>query len=93
MAEASTYAFDLNEVTTALIKHQGIHDGLWILAVEFNFGAAFGGPTKEALRPSAVVQVNKLQLVRQTEVPEGQPRGLDAAEVNPKSRAAPKIRK
>jgi hypothetical protein len=74
MAEASTYSFDLNEVTTALIKHQGIHDGLWILAVEFNFGAALVGQTKEAMRPSAVVQVNKLQLVRQTELGGAPPR-------------------
>lgn len=96
MAEPSTYSFDLNEVTTALIKQQGIHDGSWILAVEFNFGAAFVGPNKDAIRPAAVVQVNKLQLVRQTEISEGQPIGVDAARINPAitvDRPASKVRK
>jgi hypothetical protein len=96
MAEASTYNFDLNEVTTALIKHQGIHDGSWILAVEFNFGAAFAGAAKEAVRPSAIVQVNKLQLVRQAESLEGRPAGVNAAEVNPEAsqiKPAPTVRK
>jgi hypothetical protein len=89
MAEASTYSFDLKEVVTALIKHQGIHDGVWILAIEFNFGAALVGPTKEGARPSAFVQVNKLQLARQTEISEEQSPGVNAAEVNPTTPAAP----
>jgi hypothetical protein len=96
MAEASTYSFDLNEATIALIKHHGIHEGLWLLAVEFNFGAAFFGSSKEAIRPSAVVQVNRLQLVRQTEISEGQPLGVNAAEVNPAAfriEPATKVRK
>jgi len=96
MAEASIYSFDLNEVTTALIKQQGLRDGVWLLAVEFGFGAALVGASKEDVRPSAFVQINRLQLVRQTETVEGQPHGVDAAEVNPVAatpKAAPRPRK
>lgn len=83
MAEPSTYTFDLNEVTVALIKQHGLHEGVWILGFEFGFGAAIVGATKEEARPSALVQINKLQLVRQIGTGEGQPRGVDAGEVNP----------
>lgn len=83
MAEAKVYSFDLDEVTTALIRQQGLHEGVWSLAFEFSFGAAFAGASKEEARPSAFVQINRLQLVRQTEISEGQPRGVDASEVNP----------
>lgn len=83
MAEASRYSFDLKEVASALIRHQGIHEGLWQLAFEFNFGAALVGATKEEARPSALIQINKFQLVRQAEGAEQQPMVVDAAEVNP----------
>ena len=47
MAEVDTYGFDLREVTTALIKQQGIHEGLWMLAFEFSLGLASLGLLKK----------------------------------------------
>jgi len=83
MAEVETYGFDLKEVATALIKQQGIHDGLWIVAFEFNLGAGLVGPTKEDVRPSAFVQINKISLVRQNEILGAPNLIVNAAEVNP----------
>jgi len=93
MAEASTYSFNLKDVTTALLKDQGIHEGLWQLGFEFNFGAALTGATKEDVRPSAFVQINKLQLVRQPESSEQQPLVVNAAEVNPATPASKAVDK
>ena len=40
MAEVKTYVFDYKEVAEALIKQQGIHEGLWGVYMEFGIGAA-----------------------------------------------------
>jgi hypothetical protein len=83
MAEVDTYGFDLREVTTALIKQQGIHEGLWMLAFEFSLGAGLSGPTKEEVRPLAFVQINKISLVRQNEISGSHNLVMNAAEINP----------
>jgi hypothetical protein len=83
MAEVDTYGFDLREVTTALIKQQGIHEGLWMLAFEFSLGAGLSGPTKEEVRPLAFVQINKISLVRQNEISGSHNLVMSAAEINP----------
>jgi hypothetical protein len=93
MSEASTFSFNLKEVTTALLKDQGIHEGLWQLGIEFNFGTALVGATKEDVRLSAFMQVNKLQLVRQAESSEQQPLVVNAAEVNPATPASKAVHK
>jgi hypothetical protein len=50
MAQPTQYTFDLQEATIALLKHQGIHEGDWILNFELSLGAGFMGPTPEQLR-------------------------------------------
>jgi hypothetical protein len=83
MAEADTYSFDLKEVTVALIKHHDLHEGLWTLAFEFNFGAGLFGPTPQDSKPGALMAINKLQLVRQRDSEAAAGPTVDAAEVNP----------
>lgn len=84
MAEVTSFSFDLREVTIALIKQQGLHEGKWTLGVEFGLAAAVLGPTPDESRPSAIVQVQKLQLTRpQSGLPEF-PFVVDAAVVNPR---------
>ncbi len=84
MAEPIQFSFDLREVATALIKQQGIHEGAWLAGFEFNLGAGMVGQTPEDAKPSAFVQLLKVQLVRQTQVPVPHPHlTVDAAEVNP----------
>jgi len=86
MAEPVQFAFDLREATTALLKHQGIHEGLWMVGFEFAFAAGIIGGQAGELKPGAIVQIIKVQLVKQTEQPEGSPLTpliVNAAEVNP----------
>ena len=87
MADQTQFTFVLKDVITALIRHQGLHEGIWGLGIEFGFGAANFGPTPEDIFPSAFVQVQKLGLSR-AEV-EG-PLAVDAAKVNPSPKGVKK---
>jgi hypothetical protein len=57
MAEPTQFSFDLMELTTALIKQQGLHEGTWLAGFDFGFGAGMIGPTPDDARPAAFVQV------------------------------------
>jgi hypothetical protein len=84
MAEATQFSFDFREVATAMIKQQGLHEGLWMVAFEVNFVAGVLGTTPPTSMPSVLVQMTKLQLIRQDQVPPPNPHlTVDAAEVNP----------
>lgn len=81
MAEVTNYLFDYKEVAEALIKKQGIHEGLWHVAIEFGF-AAQNIRTPNGFAPAAIVPVQKIGLVR---TPDASNLTVDAAEVNPPS--------
>jgi hypothetical protein len=80
MGEIDAYTFDYKEVATALIKQQGLHEGIWTLTVEFGLAAANIGGSENDLKPSAIVAIVKLGL-KKTEV--GNNLSVDAAKVNP----------
>jgi hypothetical protein len=86
MAEPTTYNFDLREVTLALLKQQGLHEGLWDLGFEFGLVAGMLGPTPDQVRPSAMIQMSALQLTRHAEGAPFGPYTVDAAAANPKRR-------
>lgn len=83
MAESALITFSHQEVVTALIKAQDIHEGLWALYVEFGIGAAnvASGPEEaNGFLPAAIVPVVKLGIQRadkQTNL------SVDAAIANP----------
>ena len=82
MAEAVTrFTFSHKELVEVLIKHQGLHEGLWMLYVEFGLGAVNAGPTDDEILPTAVVPIQKIGLQK------GEKENnltVDAAKVNPK---------
>lgn len=87
MGEPANYVFTHKEVVEALIRHQGIHEGLWALYVEFGIGAANIGNdpnSPENLVPAAIVPIVKLGL-QKAEKPSSIT--ADAAKVNPKPKA------
>ncbi|MGH9754890.1 MAG: hypothetical protein ACREA2_19100 [Blastocatellia bacterium] len=92
MAKPNQYIFTYKEIATALIKEQGITEGLWGIYIEFgiqgaNINLRTGPDEKEivGLIPAAIVPIVRLGLQRFNT-----PNDLtvDAAEVNLKSRAA-----
>ena len=84
MAEATQFSFDLTEVAETLLKKQGIHEGKWVIALEFTINIGFVGLTPENVRPGMMVLANSVQLVK---AQDGSPPSLvvDAALVNPRA--------
>jgi len=84
MAEASQYVFTHKEVAEALVKKQGIHEGLWGLYVEFGIQGANINlpPAEDIVVPAAVVPVLKLGIQK---FEKANSLTVDAAMVNPAS--------
>jgi hypothetical protein len=80
MAEATTYQFSHKEVVEALIKQQGLHEGIWSLTVEFGLGVANVGAGPQDLNPTVMVPLLHLGLMRVKDLSNI---AVDAAEVNP----------
>jgi hypothetical protein len=80
MAEVNQYVFNFKEVVEALIKQQGLREGLWALSVKFGIGAANVGPSDDALMPTAMVPIVEIGLTR---AKKESSLAVDAAKVNP----------
>lgn len=74
------HSFELKELAEILIKHQGLHEGLYDLGFELNVGFGNVGPSREQALPGAVFGIKAVGLSR---VSEPGPHTLDAAVVNP----------
>jgi hypothetical protein len=83
MAEPTQYAFDLSEVAEALIKANDIHEGLWTLSFDITVAVGTFGPSTADAKPGAMMQIAKVQLVRQSSALPDAPNLVDAAKVNP----------
>jgi hypothetical protein len=81
MAEAALYTFQLSEVTSTLIKAQGIKEGSWVVGFDFAVAAANAGPSPTEIKPSMILSVNNLTLVRVKEGEPVPPFAVDAAKV------------
>jgi hypothetical protein len=64
MAEVEKFVFSHAEVVEALIKQQDIHEGKWMLYIEFGIAAVNAGPDPKELDPAAIVPVRKIGLRR-----------------------------
>ena len=81
MAEATEFSFSFKEVVEALLKKQGIHEGLWGLSVKFGIQATNVGPNASDLLPAAIVPLMSIGLSKfesETSL------SVDASKVNPK---------
>jgi hypothetical protein len=90
MAEATQFTFTHKELITFMIKDKGIHDGRWMLLVNFAMTAGYFGPSPTELSPGTIVTATGLGIQR---VLPGQPETaevliVDAATVNPRERAS-----
>lgn len=82
MAKPETYLFDFKEIAEALIKQQGIHEGVWGIYIEFGIRGAniHAGPETKSILPAAIVPVVKIGLQK---FKEENSLSVDAAKVNP----------
>jgi len=70
----------IKDLTAALIRHYGLHEGLYDLYLEYQVAVGNFGPSASQVVPSTVVGLSKLGV---TKVTEPGPLTVDASEVNP----------
>lgn len=81
MAESTQIVFKHKEVVEALLKHHGLHEGIWGLYIRFGLQAVNIGITENDLMPAAVVPLMEIGLQKfenENNI------AVDAAKVNPK---------
>lgn len=83
MSQPTQFAFSHAEVVEALLKKEGIHEGIWRLTVRFGLKGANMGPSDDNLLPTAIIPVTELGIVRD---PKATNLSVDAAQVNPRPR-------
>ena len=64
MAEPDRFLFSYKELAEALVKQQGIHEGLWMIYVEFGIQGMNVGESKDQLVPAAIVPLLKIGIQR-----------------------------
>ena len=74
--------FSLIEVTKILIKHQGLHEGLYNLSLQFQIAVGAVGPSPELITPGAMLGVSRIGLAK-TEKDKANAQTVNAAEANP----------
>lgn len=72
--------FDIKDVVALLVKHEGIHEGLFDPSIEFNIGIGNFGPAPTQVFPGAIIGVSKFGI---QPAPIVGPHTVDAAKVNP----------
>lgn len=88
-ANSPTEPLSMRELAEVLIRHHGLHEGIYDTAIEFQFALGQVGPDPQKPMPGAMLGVSRIGLVK---VNNAGPQSVDAAKVNPlkKSRAKPK---
>ncbi len=90
MVEVEHFLFDHKEVVEALVKHQGIHEGIWGLSVRFGLHATNVALSDQEASPAAIVGVVKIGIQK---FPTESNLAVDAAKVNPRPRPKRKTTK
>jgi len=71
---------ELREITEILVRHHGLHEGLYDLLLEFQIGIGPAGPDPSSVVPSAMVGVKRIGLTKTTKPGAST---VNAAEINP----------
>lgn len=76
----------IRDLTEVMIKHYGLHEGLYDLLIEFQVGVGAVGPTPGEKYPGAIVGVTRIGLKRVETVSQTT---VDAGDANPPSAKKP----
>src|SRR5688500_8876556 len=88
MAEANEIFFSYQEVVEALVKKQGLHEGLWGLSIEFGLGALNMKTSPDgSVAPAGLLAVSRIGI---RQYPAANNLTVDAAKVNPAPKRAVK---
>ena len=75
---------ELREITELLVKHHGLHEGLYDLTVEFQFAVGAVSPDQKLILPGVMLGVSRIGIMKTEKTGAAT---VDAAEVNPFSPA------
>lgn len=82
MAEPTQYSFNYKEMAEILIKHQGIHEGLWQVYFKFGIQAAnMAFNDASNYLPTAMIPILEVGIQKSEKEA---PLTVDAAKINPK---------
>ncbi|ERJ18149.1 hypothetical protein SSPSH_002926 [Salinisphaera shabanensis E1L3A] len=85
MAKApESYSFNPFEILTLMVKEADIHEGKWMLKLDFDVKGGNFAIEGEDPTPGTVVMVKSLTLARDDDDSDA-PLSVDAAEINPRS--------
>jgi len=85
MPEAALKQLTHAELATLLIKELGIHEGIWSVAAELQFGAMTIDTDDQSMYPTGLVSIKAIGLAPATKENNI---AVDAARVNPKPKKA-----
>lgn len=77
----------IRDLTIALIKHYGLHEGHYDLLVEFRIAVGAIGPDPSSPSPGAMIGLSRVGLTKPAAIG---PISIDAAAVNPAKRPSRK---
>lgn len=81
---------ELREITELLVKHHGLHEGIYDLAIEFQIAVGGMGMDSSSILPGVMFNVRHIGISKATNIGVST---VDAAEVNPRSAAKPSATK
>jgi hypothetical protein len=84
MGEPIQYSFELSEIAQLLLRSSGIHEGKWVIGIEFGIAVGPVGPKADEVYPGAVITVNKVMLSAATDGQQPPNLVFDAAVLNAK---------
>src|SRR5215217_4250382 len=89
MPEANQITWTHKELVTLLVKERGIHEGRWVLLLNFGMAPANMGPNDDFISPGMMFGVTSIGIQREPpDVTSASSLVVDAAEVNPPPKAA-----
>ena len=89
MKEVEIRKFTHKKLAEILVKHDGLHEGIWALNFELGIGGAVLNNDDGDAVPTAIVPIRSVGLVRSEEETAI---SVDASQVNPPKRARRKAR-
>lgn len=75
---------NLREITELLVRHHGLHEGIYDLAIGFQIAVGAMGPDPASVLPGAMISIRDIGLVQTMTTGAAT---VDAAEINPSSPA------
>ncbi len=93
MPEPTQYLLSLTELMELIIKKAGIHEGLWVPSVGMQVGMGAYGPDANQQYPGVAVAIVNFGIQKLDEANKPLPgfTPVDAAKVNPRAGALPKL--